>query len=180
MAHATGVNAGTVNPGKQHCKRKEEGGMETSVWDLFGSVCFWSAFWGWTVAQGTKMLCGLAQTRRLDFSYMVSTGGMPSAHTAMVTSLATAVGLQAGFGSALFVVTMAFALVVMFDASTVRRAAGQQARLLNQIVDELFQEHHLSEKKLAELLGHTRLEVFMGMLVGILTALIVTSSAAWF
>jgi acid phosphatase family membrane protein YuiD len=58
----------------------------------------------------------------------------------------------------------------MFDAQSVRAAAGQQARLLNQIVDELLHEHHLSEKKLKELLGHTRLEVLMGMFTGIATA----------
>ena len=72
-------------------------------------------------------------------------------------------------------VALAFAIVVMFDAATVRRAAGVQARLLNEIVDELFKEHHLSERKLAELLGHTRLEVFMGMVTGILVAMLVHS-----
>ena len=61
-------------------------------------------------------------------------------------------------------------MVVMFDAQSVRKAAGEQAALLNQIVDELLHEHHLSENKLKELLGHTRLEVFMGMLTGIATA----------
>ena len=80
-----------------------------------------------------------------------------------------------GFGSAPFALALGFALLVMFDASTVRRAAGLQARLLNQIVDELFKEHRLSEKKLAELLGHTRLEVGLGMVVGILTAMLVNS-----
>ena len=65
-------------------------------------------------------------------------------------------------------------MITMFDASTVRRAAGLQASLLNDIVDELFKEHHLSEQKLAELLGHTRLEVFMGLLVGVFVAMIVT------
>ena len=69
-----------------------------------------------------------------------------------------------------------YALIVMFDASTVRRAAGQQAKLLNDIVDELFREHHLSEKKLAELLGHTRLEVFMGLLIGVFVAITVVSA----
>jgi hypothetical protein len=75
----------------------------------------------------------------------------------------------------LFAITLAFAIVVMFDAQSVRRAAGQQARLLNQMVEELFKEHHLSKQKLAEFLGHTRLEVFAGMTLGVLTALIVHS-----
>ena len=131
---------------------------------------FWAALFGWLVAQTAKMACSLLETRRLDFSYMVSTGGMPSAHSAMVCSLATSLGLCMGFGSAIFALGCAFAMVVMFDAQSVRAAAGEQATLLNQIVDELLHEHHLSEKKLKELLGHTRMEVFMGMLTGIATA----------
>ncbi len=133
--------------------------------------CFWAALFGWMVAQSIKMVCSLIQTRRLDFSYMVSTGGMPSAHSAMATAMATALGLAEGFDSAIFALGTAFAIVVMFDAQSVRKAAGEQATLLNQIVDELLHEHHLSEKKLKELLGHTRLEVFMGLLTGIATAL---------
>ena len=131
---------------------------------------FWAALFGWLIAQTIKMICSLIQTRRLDFSYMVSTGGMPSAHSAMASALATSLGLCMGTDSALFALGIAFALVVMFDAQSVRAAAGHQAKLLNQIVDELLHEHHLSEQKLKELLGHTRMEVFMGMLTGIATA----------
>jgi len=154
--------------------------MQGGFVELFYSACFWSAIAAWTVAQCTKMVCGFLETKRLDFHYLVSTGGMPSAHSASVSGLATAVGMLEGFGSPVFVVAFGFALITMFDASTVRRAAGLQATLLNQIVDELFKEHHLSEKKLAELLGHTRLEVFMGATVGIFTAMIVVSKfVAW-
>jgi acid phosphatase family membrane protein YuiD len=131
---------------------------------------FWAALFGWFVAQTIKMICCLVKSRRLDFSYMISTGGMPSAHSAMAVSLATSLGLCQGFDSAIFALGCAFAIVVMFDAQSVRKAAGEQARLLNQIVDELLHEHHLSENKLKELLGHTRFEVFMGMLTGIFTA----------
>ncbi|MCB1069072.1 MAG: divergent PAP2 family protein [Kiritimatiellae bacterium] len=126
---------------------------------------------GWFVAQSLKLSINLAKTRQIDFRYFVSTGGMPSAHSAAVSALATAVGLQEGFTGTLFGITVVFAAIVMFDAQSVRRATGQQARILNQIVQELFQEHHLSRHKLAELLGHTRLEVFAGMFLGIATAL---------
>ncbi len=144
--------------------------------DLFvANICFWASFWSWTIAQSIKMLSGLSRTRRLDFSYLVSTGGMPSAHSALVTGMATAVGLISGFGSTIFIVALTLAMITMFDASTVRRAAGLQARLLNEMLDELFKEHHLSERKLKELLGHTRLEVLMGAIVGILSALLVFS-----
>lgn len=137
----------------------------------FVHITLWAGVAGWTVAQLTKMLICLVQSRRLDFRYLASTGGMPSAHSSLVSSLTTAVGLTEGFNTPLFAISFVFASVVMFDAQTVRAAAGRQARLLNQIVDELFKEHHLSETKLKELLGHTRLEVFFGMLTGIFTAL---------
>jgi acid phosphatase family membrane protein YuiD len=91
----------------------------------------------------------------------------------MVSALATSIGLSAGWNSPLFALSLGFASVVMFDAQSFRRAAGQQARLLNQMVEELFKEHHFSEKKLAELLGHTRYEVFFGMLLGIAVAFFV-------
>lgn len=149
--------------------------MEADFMDLFANPCFWAAFWSWTIAQSVKMLCAFSRTRRLDFSYLVSTGGMPSAHSAFATGMATSIGLEAGFGSPVVIVAMAFAMITMFDASTVRRAAGQQARLLNEMIAELFKEHHLSEVKLKELLGHTRLEVLMGAVIGVLTALLVVS-----
>ncbi|MDI6774321.1 MAG: divergent PAP2 family protein [Verrucomicrobiota bacterium] len=152
--------------------------MRNSLLDLFRSVCFWAPLCAWLTAQCVKMICGFTHTRRFDFSYLVSTGGMPSAHSAMTSGLATAVGLDMGFGAPIFVVALAFAIVTMFDASTVRNAAGRQARLLNEIMDELFEAHRLSEVKLKELLGHTRLEVLVGMAIGILVAMIVVSVPA--
>jgi acid phosphatase family membrane protein YuiD len=134
-------------------------------------ISLWAGVAGWTVAQMTKMIICLVQSRRLNFRYLVSTGGMPSAHSAMACAVATTIGLTEGFASPLFTLGFCFAAVIMFDAQTVRAAAGKQAKLLNQIVDEMFKEHHLSEVKLKELLGHTRLEVFFGMLTGIFSAL---------
>lgn len=143
------------------------------MYEALHNVSIWSAFWAWFGAQLTKMAMSFRNTRRIDFRYLVSTGGMPSAHSSLAAGLATSVGVEAGFGSPFFALALVFASIVMFDAQTVRRAAGHQARLLNQIVDELFEHHHLSEQKLAEFLGHTRLEVFMGLLMGILIALLV-------
>lgn len=139
------------------------------------NVTFWSAFFGWCLAQVTKMICFFIRTRRVNFAYLVSTGGMPSAHCGMVGALVTSVALRAGTGSVLFAVTLAFALVIMFDAQSVRRAAGMQARILNQMMDELFKKGHFSEKKLVELLGHTQIEVILGAVMGVLTALLVHS-----
>lgn len=143
--------------------------------EFWCNTAFWAAFFSWSIAQVTKLLIELQQTRRINFGCLVRNGGMPSAHSAMVGGLATSVGIQAGFGSPLFALACAFAGVVMFDASTVRRAAGLQAQLLNEMIDAAFKEHRFAERKLVELLGHTRLEVLMGVTVGILTALWVES-----
>jgi len=145
----------------------------------FIHITLWAGVAGWTVAQLAKMLICLVESHRLDFRYLASTGGMPSAHTALVSALTTAIGLTEGFSSPLFALSFIFASVVMFDAQTVRAASGKQARLLNQIVDELFKEHHLSDVKLKELLGHTRLEVFFGMLTGMVTTLALFRFVSW-
>ena len=132
-----------------------------------GNIWFFCSFFSWCLAQCTKMLIAFIKTRNVSLHYLMSTGGMPSAHSATVSGLATAIGMTEGFGSPLFAMALTYAIITMFDASTVRRAAGQQAALLNEIVRELFKEHRLRNKRLKELLGHTRVEVFMGMLVGI-------------
>jgi acid phosphatase family membrane protein YuiD len=149
--------------------------MRDSFLDIFKSVYVLTPFCAWMLAQLIKMLLSFLKTKRVDIAYLMSTGGMPSAHSALVSGLAAIIGINIGFGTPVFAVALGFALITMFDASTVRRAAGMQARLLNEIVDELFKEHKLSEQKLAELLGHTRLEVFMGMTTGILIAVLFSS-----
>jgi acid phosphatase family membrane protein YuiD len=149
--------------------------IHTAVVDLFSTPWFWAALSGWMLAQLCKLTAVLITERRLDIGYFVSTGGMPSAHSAMVSALATAISLTEGFDTPVAILTWCFAGVTMFDAAGVRNAAGEQARILNQIVDELFKEHRLSEKRLKELLGHTRFEVFVGMLMGILSAIIVVT-----
>lgn len=131
---------------------------------------FWAALIGWFIAQLIKMISCFLRSGKLDFSYLLSTGGMPSAHSSMACSLAISIGLYEGFSSVSFTIGAAFSAVVMFDAQSVRKAAGEQAKILNQILDELLYEHHLSEKKLKELLGHTRLEVLGGLLTGFISA----------
>ena len=128
------------------------------------------ALFGWLLAQLIKMITCLVKSGRLDFSYLVSTGGMPSAHTSMSCALATSIGLLSGFNSVEFTISIVFASVVMFDAQSVRKAAGEQAKLLNQIIDELLNNHNFSERKLKELLGHTRLEVLGGVISGIVAS----------
>ena len=134
-----------------------------------------SAVVAWFVAQAAKLVVELARTRRVDFRYLVSPGGMPSAHSALVTSLATAVGREAGPTSPLFAMAAVFAAVVMYDAAGVRQAVSIQARILNRMLDELFTQRAFSERRLRELLGHTRLEVAIGFLIGLAVGILGTA-----
>ena len=93
----------------------------------------------------------------------------------MVCALATSIGITEGFNHAITMLAAAFASITMFDAAVVRRAAGHQAKILNQMLDEMFAHRRVSERRLKELLGHTRLEVFVGMLTGILCATLITT-----
>ena len=130
-------------------------------------------------AQGLKLVIDLISTRRLNITYLLSPGGMPSAHSALVGALATSVGSLKGWSSAEFAIACLFAIIVMYDAAGVRQAAGKQAKILNQIVDELFQEkHHLNEERLKELLGHTPFQVLVGLSLGISIAM-VCSKYVW-
>lgn len=138
-----------------------------SLSSFSANIWFFCAFFSWCLAQSIKMLLAFLKTRRIDLHYIVSTGGMPSAHSATVSGLATAVGITEGFGSPMFALAMVYAIITMFDASTVRRAAGQQAAIINIMIHELLQGHKISNRRLKELLGHTRIEVVMGMLTGI-------------
>jgi acid phosphatase family membrane protein YuiD len=127
----------------------------------------------WLLAQVSKLVIYLIRERRLQVKYLASAGGMPSSHSALVTALATRIGSDYGVDSGLFALAALFAAVVLYDASGVRRAVSHQARILNQILDEAFEYQRFSEKRLLELLGHTPFEVFVGMLLGIVTALTV-------
>lgn len=122
-------------------------------------------------AQGLKLVIELIKNRKINFRYLVTTGGMPSAHSALVGALATGVGLSMGWSSPDFAIACLFAVIVMYDAAGVRQAAGKQARILNQLMDELFQEgKEFNEEKLKELLGHTPFQVLVGLALGIGTS----------
>jgi len=119
-------------------------------------------------AQASKLAIELIQHGKVNFRVLVTTGGMPSSHSAFVGALAASVGQVMGWGSPEFAIALVFAIIVMYDAAGVRQAAGQQARILNQIIDELFQEHpQFNEDRLKELLGHTPFQVIVGLSLGI-------------
>lgn len=119
-----------------------------------------------------KFIWEAYQQKQFSIHVLLGTGGMPSSHAAMVTSLATAAGLQYGFDSGIFAVATVLALIVMYDARGVRQESGQHARILNQILREMFSGQPISERELKELLGHTSMEVFVGGIVGILYSLL--------
>jgi acid phosphatase family membrane protein YuiD len=126
-----------------------------------------TALSAWFCAQILKTLTSYWKHGALNFERLVGAGGMPSSHTALVMSLAWAVGLHDGFTSSLFAVTIILASIVMYDAAGVRRAAGKQAKVINKLVRELRAEHTIRDIRLKELLGHTPLEVLAGAILGI-------------
>jgi acid phosphatase family membrane protein YuiD len=125
----------------------------------------------WGIAQLIKVVADIVQHRRVDLSLLTSQGGMPSSHTALVLSLTTVIGARQGVGSPAFAISVIFSVVVMYDATGIRRAAGTQARILNRIIDDLFHQEGIKEERLRELLGHTPVEVVAGALLGIVVAL---------
>jgi uncharacterized protein len=133
-----------------------------------------ASFLAWAIAQLTKTAYELIRYRKLQLSRMVSAGGMPSSHSALVTGLATATGRVSGIESAAFAISVVLAAIVMYDAAGVRRAVSIQARILNQMIDEAFQGKPFAEKRLRELIGHTPIQVIVGGLLGVVVALIAT------
>ncbi|CAK9162015.1 unnamed protein product [Ilex paraguariensis] len=124
-----------------------------------------SAFLAFAIAQCIKVFTTWYKEKRWDLKRLVGSGGMPSSHSATVTALALAIGLQEGFGGSLFAAALILACVVMYDATGVRLHAGRQAEVLNQIVYELPAEHPLAEiRPLRELLGHTPPQVCFDVL----------------
>ncbi|XP_038685345.1 uncharacterized membrane protein YuiD-like isoform X2 [Tripterygium wilfordii] len=114
--------------------------------------------------------------RKWDSRKMLGSGGMPSSHSALVTALAVAIGLQEGTGTSAFAIALVVACVVMYDASGVRLHAGRQAELLNQIVCELPPEHPVSNvRPLRDKLGHTPVQVGAGAVLGCIVAIVMRS-----
>lgn len=137
---------------------------------LAANPTFVSGMVAFAVAQAAKAVLTSVVERRWSLRMLCSSGGMPSSHSALCTALTASVALCHGVGDALFPVCLGFSLIVMYDATGVRRHAGMHAEVLNKIVEDLFQGHPISERKLKELLGHTPSQVFAGAFLGILVA----------
>jgi uncharacterized protein len=134
-----------------------------------------AAFLAWALAQISKMIYELWRQRKLVISRLVSSGGMPSSHSALVTGLATATGRESGIASTAFAISVVLAAIVMYDAAGVRRAVSIQARIINQMIEEAFEGSLHGEKRLRELIGHTPTQVFVGGLLGVGVGLLLTA-----
>lgn len=126
----------------------------------------------WALIQSYKVIYDLIATKKFNFKRIIGAGGMPSSHSAIVTSLATLIGKNEGVDSPIFAVSLFLALIVMYDACGVRRAAGKQAAILNKIVQTPGLTSVQVSEKLVELLGHTPIQVFVGALIGIIAGIV--------
>ncbi len=126
----------------------------------------------WFFIQVFKVIYDLVTTKKFNFKRIMGAGGMPSSHSAVVTGLATLVGKYQGVDSPIFAISFILALVVMYDACGVRRAAGKQAALLNKIIETPGFTGVQVSKRLVEVLGHTPIQVFVGALIGLIVGLI--------
>ena len=132
----------------------------------------WCAIAAWFVAQALKIPTYWLVEKELDWKRFFGSGGMPSSHSAFVTSLALMVGATEGFDTAAFAIAVVLAAIVMYDASGVRHETGVQGQVLNEILQKVFVDGEpITDVELKELVGHTKVEVAGGFLVGVLTAL---------
>lgn len=140
---------------------------------IFYNTILISAVTAWLAAQLLKVGISLFVARKLNFQLIFSSGGFPSSHSATVSALALGIGKYYGWNSPIFAVSAVYGMVVLYDAAGVRRAAGKQAEVLNQLVERFSQGSDLAQDRLKELIGHTPLEVFGGVIVGIIVGLLI-------
>lgn len=145
---------------------------------LMDNNILWTSLLAWILAQAAKIIINFLIEKKWDFNLLISSGGFPSSHTAIVCALAISIGKVEGLDSSLFAIAVALAVIVMYDAAGVRRAAGNHARIINYLVEWMRQYqadrmvHNLQEERLKELIGHTPFEVFGGAILGCVIALI--------
>ena len=136
---------------------------------VLGNTALWSAFYATVAAQLIKVIIVLLTERRWALDRLLETGGMPSSHTAAVAALATSIGLTEGWASPYFALAAVFGSIVMYDATGIRRAAGMQAELINELVEELGHlfDDGFQPQALKTLLGHTYPQVIVGLFLGV-------------
>ena len=140
--------------------------------DLLANTVLWIAVACWAAAQVLKLILYSLHSRRLEIERLFGAGGMPSSHTSTVCGLTVAVARIYGLQSPLFTLSLVMACIVMYDATGVRRAAGEHAKVLNQLLFSEGESITPSQKALKEFLGHTPLEVLGGAILGVILGLV--------
>lgn len=138
--------------------------------ELFKNYIFISGGIAWTIAQILKIPWEYFKTKKWNWSLFFRPGGMPSSHSALVTGIAHSIGLHEGFGTPIFALAATLAIIVVYDATGIRRQAGKHAALINAMIDDLTSGHPLKGELLLEVLGHTPLEALAGVLLGLSVA----------
>ena len=140
---------------------------------FFHNQLFGAIFFAWFFAQSIKIATNIFKRKqRFNFKWFANSGGMPSSHSATVGALATGIGIKWGFNSDIFAFALLFGLITIFNAAVFRRNAGKQAEILNEVIGDVYAKKGVKKEKLIELLGHTPLEVIVGVLLGIGVAII--------
>lgn len=126
----------------------------------------------WITGQGIKIATNLLRGRRFNFRWFIRTGGMPSSHAAGVTALSVCCGMEYGFQSGMFALASIFAMVTMFDAQGVRRSTGEQAEVLNKVIDDMYWHKKVDIGRIREFVGHSPMQVLAGLVLGAVMAVL--------
>ena len=143
-----------------------------NFFDIFQNETLYACLFSYIIAQVLKIVIVLIRKKKLDFSLMFAAGGMPSSHSSTVTTLFVLTGIHCGWASMETAISLVLAIIVMYDATGVRRAAGEQAKVLNEIVEMVEHKRTITGEKLKEFLGHTPLQVIAGAALGVAVALV--------
>jgi len=147
-----------------------------NIKNLISNTVLLSALYSWFIAQFLKITIEILKknkfkTKDFVFRALLGTGGMPSSHSASISAVAVSIGISQGLGSPLFALAFVMVFIVIRDATGVRLSSGKQAAAINQILEELYKRYDIDFKKVKEVRGHTALECFVGLIVGILVGL---------
>jgi acid phosphatase family membrane protein YuiD len=129
-----------------------------------------AALIAWGIAQVIKVPIEYLQTHQWNWSLFIQAGGMPSSHSALMVGITHSIGLSVGFNSPLFALAFAMCMIIIYDATGIRRQAGKHAELINAMIKDLASGNPLKEEQLREVLGHSPLEVLAGIVLGLIVA----------
>src|SRR5574338_790179 len=137
------------------------------IQELISNPVLFIGLFSWALAQFLKVPIEYILHHRLNWGLWFSSGGMPSSHSALVTSVMLSIGIFDGFDTSAFALAVALAMIVLYDAAGVRREAGRHAEKINVVINEFFSGQPISDKQLKEVIGHTPAQVVAGVLMGL-------------